>query len=182
MPPPRSSWEARVSWSGCPFEHQSRQPLKPSLQGGPEQAFRGGCVCDSEVPVKADFTCVLHCVLHSVTQHHTRKLLMFWGTLETICMLHSAWVSGSEARGRVYVSICGVCSLIPLSQGGLPQVQLDLCSLSFISLEVTAWSGELRLKERGQASVRVESSLAAFLPAFHTPSSWGILSSFLFCY
>lgn len=45
-------------------------------------------------------------------------------------MHHSAWVSGSEAGGRVCVPIC-VCSLVPLSQGGLPQVQLGLRPLSF---------------------------------------------------
>lgn len=109
LPPPRSFWEARVSWSGCPFERQSRQPLKPCLQGGPEQAFRGGCVCDSEVPGKADFTCVLHCAfaaLHSTTPGNYSYSVGPWN----LSMLYSAWVSGSEARGRVYVSICSVYS------------------------------------------------------------------------
>lgn len=64
------------------------------------------------------------------------------------------------------------------------------CSLrelsGFISLEITAVVGDdLGVTKEGEVDAGVQAwslRLLAFLPPFHTPSSWGILSSFLSCY
>lgn len=159
------SWEARVSRSGWHLSFEA---------GSPEQAFLGGCQ-GLQSPSKSWLTCVL--------------LVLYSTILGNCSCAEGAWklsacftVPGSQGQrlgaGTVSPS---VFSLIPLSRAGPslgPSLVSVLCHFRGDSLESRA----VVEGRRGQASVRVGSSLAAFLPAFHTPSSWGILSSFLFCY
>lgn len=126
LPPPRSFWEARVSWSGCPFERQSRQPLKPCLQGGPEQAFRGGCVCDS-LPVY----CTVRLQHYTAPRQEITHILWDLGT----CLCFTVPGSQGQRLGAGSTSPSVACALRSHSakEGCLRSSLVSvLCPFSFL--------------------------------------------------